>query len=161
MARKFSKATNDIENAGDCIALGVPTPAVFCLMRVMERGVQRLGKRLGVQLTGETVWQKILDQVNKQITLLPATTPGEKKRKAQFQARFGQSIQHLVRMEKSGYAPKGKLLSQNKHLKSMDSLRRSLGISYPSPNGFLTLPNTTTAAMRRIYRHLPPRPRLS
>jgi len=44
VARKFSKATNDMENAGDCIALGVPTPAVFCLMRVMERGVQRTGR---------------------------------------------------------------------------------------------------------------------
>jgi hypothetical protein len=86
VARKFSKATNDMENAGDCIALGVPTPAVFCLMRVMERGVQRLGTKLGVKLTGEKNWQNILEQINKQVKLLPNKTPAEKRRIANFAA---------------------------------------------------------------------------
>ena len=84
VAQKFPKAISDSEDAGNCIALGLATPAVFCLMRVMERGVQRLGKKLGVKLAGEMNWQNILDQVDKAIKALPAKTTAQKRRKAKF-----------------------------------------------------------------------------
>jgi hypothetical protein len=86
VAKKFSAASADIENAGNCIAVGLSTPAVFCLMRVMERGVQRLGKKLGVSVVGEKNWQTILNQLDKAVKLLPSKTPAEKRRTQNFAA---------------------------------------------------------------------------
>jgi hypothetical protein len=74
VARKFARAISDIEEAGNCIAVGRSTAAVFHLMRVMERGVQGFGKRLGVKLADEKNWQNILDEINKAVKALPETT---------------------------------------------------------------------------------------
>jgi hypothetical protein len=48
----FKRAAFDIRESGNCIALDLPTAAVFHLMRVAEHGIRRLAKRLpGVTLT--------------------------------------------------------------------------------------------------------------
>lgn len=86
VARKFPKATCDIEHAGDCIAVGQYTAAVFHLMRVMERGLQRLGKKLGIKVTEEKNWQNILDQIDKAVRSLPDNSPQLKSRKQKLAA---------------------------------------------------------------------------
>jgi hypothetical protein len=86
VASKFGSAVTDIENSGDCIALSLSTASVFHLMRVMERGVQKFGKRLGIVLTGEKNWQNILDEVNKAIKAMPDSPLAAKKKKAAFAA---------------------------------------------------------------------------
>jgi hypothetical protein len=63
----FPLASEDISEAGKCLALARGTAAVFHLMRVMEIGLQKLGDQLGVTLTSEKNWQNILDEVNKAI----------------------------------------------------------------------------------------------
>jgi hypothetical protein len=68
--QKFSQMSEDISEAGKCLALDRSTGAVFHLMRVMELGVQTLGDKLGVQLASEKNWQVILDGINKQIKAL-------------------------------------------------------------------------------------------
>lgn len=60
----FPELQYDITEAGNCIAFDRATAAVFHLMRVMEVGVQRFGSGLGVPLTNELCWQKILDSVS-------------------------------------------------------------------------------------------------
>jgi hypothetical protein len=72
VSRKFPDATEDIGEAGKCYACARYTACVFHLMRVMEHGVQRLGKKLRVTHVETTVWQKILDQINSAIRVLPA-----------------------------------------------------------------------------------------
>jgi hypothetical protein len=74
--KTFSEMTEDISEAGKCLALNRPTACVFHLMRVMERGVQRLGTKLGIQQVEIRVWQGILDQINPAIKKLdPKKTP--------------------------------------------------------------------------------------
>jgi hypothetical protein len=68
----FSELEYDITEAGNCIAFDRGTACVFHLMRVMEVGVQRFGTRLGILLTSEMNWQKILDQVNPAIRAMKA-----------------------------------------------------------------------------------------
>ena len=51
--------------------MGRGTACVFHLMRIMEVGVQELGKNLGVSLVDEKNWQNILDEVDKAIRALP------------------------------------------------------------------------------------------
>lgn len=65
VAEKFPKATEDVQEAHRCFALGRYTACVFHLMRVMELGVQSLGKKLGVARTQEKEWQPILRAPNK------------------------------------------------------------------------------------------------
>jgi hypothetical protein len=86
VAAKFRGTATDIESSGDCIALGLSTASVFHLMRVMERGVQRFGKRLGITLVGEKNWQNILDEINKAIKGMPDLPPAAKKKKAALAA---------------------------------------------------------------------------
>jgi hypothetical protein len=61
--------------AGNCYATGRGTACVFHLMRIMEVGVQELGKSLGVATVNQKVWQNILDEVNKAIKGLDPKNP--------------------------------------------------------------------------------------
>ncbi len=67
---EFPMMSEDISEAGKCLALNRPTATVFHLMRVMEIAVQRFGDRLGVALPTEKNWQNILDEINKAIKAL-------------------------------------------------------------------------------------------
>ena len=62
--------SSPLAEAAQRLALNRPSACVFHLMRVMETGVQILGKRLGIQLTANKNWQKILDEANKAIKAL-------------------------------------------------------------------------------------------
>jgi hypothetical protein len=61
VAKKFRDAANDIEHAGNCLALGESTACVFHLMRAMETAVRRLGERLHVTINPKDTWGKILN----------------------------------------------------------------------------------------------------
>lgn len=65
--QKFVQMSEDIAEAGKCLALSRSTAAVFHLMRVMELAVQRFGTEVGVPFAHEQNWQVILDQINKAI----------------------------------------------------------------------------------------------
>ena len=70
--------SEDIAEAGKCLAGRRPDSGVFHLMRVMEIAVQRLGSELGVGLASEKNWQNILDETNKAIKLLDHKIPRTK-----------------------------------------------------------------------------------
>jgi len=67
---KFPEMSEDISEAGKCLALNRSTATVFHLMRAMEIGVQRFGAKLGITLATEKNWQNILDEINKAIKAL-------------------------------------------------------------------------------------------
>jgi HEPN domain-containing protein len=83
VTKKFPKATEDIDEAGKCYAVGRYTACVFHLMRVMEIGVQSLGKKLGISKPTEREWQPILNDVNGAIRKLsnPPTPITAKQKK--------------------------------------------------------------------------------
>ncbi|WP_159008145.1 hypothetical protein [Bradyrhizobium sp. S69] len=85
VAEKFERANEDIAEAGKCLALQRPTACVFHLMRAMESAVQRLGKRLKVQIDVKVeTWHQIMLHVNKSIEQLPSKTPPQKRKKALY-----------------------------------------------------------------------------
>ena len=87
VGRKFPKAAEDIAEASKTLALQRSTACVFHLMRVMEIGIQALGKKLKVAINPETeTWYQIGEHVDKAIRALPAQTDREKKRKARLAA---------------------------------------------------------------------------
>jgi len=86
VASKFPRAAYDIVEASKCLALERSTAAVFHLMRVMELGVQSIGKKLGVSLTQDKTWQKILDDLNAPIKALPEKTRTQKRKKEHYSA---------------------------------------------------------------------------
>ena len=68
-------------------------PCVFYMMRVMEVGVQRLGKKLGVSLTAKTAtklsdlsWHQILDALNPKLKALPQKTVAQKDKYEKYAA---------------------------------------------------------------------------
>jgi hypothetical protein len=85
VTNKFSLATEDISEAGKCLALQRSTACVFHLMRALELGVQTLGKRLKVQIDVRTeTWHQIMLHVNKQTQALPSATRAQKAKKSKF-----------------------------------------------------------------------------
>ena len=75
----YPQLSYDVVEAGNCLALDRTTACVFHLMRIVEFGVQRFGDKLDVPLVNESVWQKIMDQVNSRILAMP-DKPAAKKR---------------------------------------------------------------------------------
>lgn len=70
---KFPNIQYDMVEAGNSYAAGRGTATVFHLMRIMETGVQELGKKLGVSLVNEKNWQNIIEEIDKAIRTLPKT----------------------------------------------------------------------------------------
>jgi len=88
---KFSNKSEDIAEAGKCLALVRPTAAVFHLMRVMEIGVRRFGDVLGVTLADDKNWQNILDEINKAIRALD--------QKAMLTKKYAAASAHLYNVK--------------------------------------------------------------
>jgi hypothetical protein len=76
--------TYDIVEAGNCLALERTTACVFHLMRIVEFCVQKLGEKLGVPLVNESVWQKIMDQVDSRIRDMPEKPAAKKRLKEKY-----------------------------------------------------------------------------
>jgi hypothetical protein len=90
---KLKMIETDVEAAVDCYALGHNLACVFHLMRVMEVGVQRFGKRLGVSLEHKTTgriadksWHQILNDLNPKLNALPQNTAKAKEKHEKFSA---------------------------------------------------------------------------
>jgi hypothetical protein len=64
---KFPQLTEDIVDAGKCLAFGRATAAVFHLMRIMEFGTQKFGAKLSVTFPTNKNWQVILNEADKAI----------------------------------------------------------------------------------------------
>ena len=65
----FAGMSEDISEAGKCLALKRPTACVFHLMRVMELGVQRLGAKMDTEINIKTeTWYQIIIHVQKKIS---------------------------------------------------------------------------------------------
>lgn len=98
VATRFAKSTEDIQEAGKCLALGRSTACVFHLMRVTEAAVQYLGKKFNVSLVGQKNWANILDEVDKAVKALPIKTSSQKRKRN----RYAESSAHL-RMVKDAW----------------------------------------------------------
>jgi hypothetical protein len=77
VARAFSRATDDIEEAAQCIAFDRSTACVFHLMRVLELGMYALADNLSVPNIQEN-WHNAIEQIEKAVRALPHGTPDEK-----------------------------------------------------------------------------------
>lgn len=62
---KFPSVISDIEEAGKCLSLSRATACVFHLMRVMEVGLQRLAKDLGIPYAPS--WESYINQINTKV----------------------------------------------------------------------------------------------
>jgi len=90
--KKFAQSIEDAEEAANCIALGRYTAGVFHMMRIMERGVQRLGKKLKITIpVEEKDWGQISNHINGALKKLPNSTTQEKR----IHARYAKAVVYL------------------------------------------------------------------
>jgi hypothetical protein len=94
----FPICQEDIVSAGNCIAVGLGTAAVFHLMRIAEMGLRAFARHLGLlrviedKKKGKTIpmeyaqWEKILKQLGEKIEskLLPMKRGPSKQKKQEF-----------------------------------------------------------------------------
>jgi hypothetical protein len=86
VAKKFKGASMDIQNAGNCLALGQGTACVFHLMRAMELAVRQLSARLKVTIKPQTTWRLMTGQMDDKIKKMPETTERLKRKKNDWEA---------------------------------------------------------------------------
>lgn len=94
----FPGCQEDIVSAGNCIAVGLGTSAVFHMMRVAEMGLRAFARHLGLirviedKKKGKTIpmeyaqWEKVLNQLGEKIEskLLPMKRGPSKQKKQEF-----------------------------------------------------------------------------
>jgi hypothetical protein len=85
VAKKFKNAPDDIESAGNCLALQQPTACVFHLMRAMEVAVRQLGKRLKVTITPQTTWRQMTNLMDHKIKAMAEATTVQKRKKNRWE----------------------------------------------------------------------------
>jgi hypothetical protein len=81
---KFRNARDDLEHAGNCLALGEGTACVLHLMRMMEIVIRDLGGRLGMTFDLKDTWGGILRAFDAKIEAMPAATADEQSKKHQW-----------------------------------------------------------------------------
>ena len=81
VAKKFRKAADDTEWAGNCLALGQPTACVLHLDRTMEIALRNLAGKLGLTPAAKDTMGKILNDMEAPINKMPDKTDREKRRK--------------------------------------------------------------------------------
>jgi hypothetical protein len=81
VAQKFKAATDDIERAGNCLALREPTACIFHLMRAMEIAVRKLGAKVNVTITPQSTWRLITGAMDAKIKGMPDATDLQKRKK--------------------------------------------------------------------------------
>lgn len=69
VASRFQDAAYDIQEAANCLALGLHTASVFHCMRVLEHGPHYLAKKLQVSFTHAT-WNTAINQIEKSIKMI-------------------------------------------------------------------------------------------
>jgi len=81
VAKKFNAARDDIESAGNCLALGESTACVLHLMRAMEAAIHKLAKKLRVTIKPRDTWGAILRNMDSGIKALPQATAKQQRKK--------------------------------------------------------------------------------
>jgi hypothetical protein len=80
---KFPSACPDIKDAGNCLALGLWTAAVFHLMRVAEFGMRALAKERSVTVGAAPLewepWGKVIEATKAQSKLINQWSKGQRK----------------------------------------------------------------------------------
>jgi hypothetical protein len=95
---KLPALSRDIESASRAIGVGLPTAAVFHLMRVAEYGLRRLAKRLKVPKNKirHKTWGKMLEAINSAIVALTAPgSPPLTERQRKLRDHAAEAAAHL------------------------------------------------------------------
>ena len=92
----FPEIDGDVMDASRCLGVGLPTGAVFYLMRVMEFGIRRLAKRLKVKASKvrRKTWDTIIKEIDAAILALSALPNLSPKRRI-VRDRCSEATAHL------------------------------------------------------------------
>jgi hypothetical protein len=81
VATKFKDARDDIERAGNCLALGESTACVLHLNRAMEIVIRALARKLRMTIVAKDNWGSLLGNMADKINKMPDHTEREKRKK--------------------------------------------------------------------------------
>jgi hypothetical protein len=84
VAKKFPRAQNDIEWAGNCLALGQATACVLHLDRAMEIATRRLATKLRITPNAKDSWGMVLGKMTDPIQKMADDTPAQKRKKEKW-----------------------------------------------------------------------------
>jgi hypothetical protein len=90
----FESATDDIIEAGNCLALGRGTACVMHLMRVLEAGLKALAGALEIERQND--WGSYIREINRALAVR-GSMPGPKSPDAQFYAEMAAQFEYLKR----------------------------------------------------------------
>lgn len=92
--KRLPKAIDDMVEAGKCLAVARYTACVFHLMRVVEIGAKKLGKKLVPSLTHKATLGDITRAIAPVIVAMPTHTAKESERKEAF-SKTADHLNHI------------------------------------------------------------------
>jgi len=104
---KFENARQDIKDAGNSLAAGLPIACVFHLMRVAEIGLRHIAAKVGVKLQDKgkpqpieyATWDKVLSGIQSEINKAKAMPQGPRKaRRHSFFSEAAEYCSYLKEM---------------------------------------------------------------
>lgn len=129
---KFEKARNDIRDAGNCLAAGLPTACIFHLMRVAEIGLRHIATKVGVKLTDKNkpqpieyaTWDKVIVNIRSKISQASTLPQGPRKaRKLAFFSDAAEQCSYLKDMWRNEVSHTRKRYNQPEALGVMQRVR--------------------------------------
>jgi hypothetical protein len=97
LGRKFKEAHDDIEHAGNCLAVGEGTACVLHLARAMDAILNQLATRLKIKIGGKDTWGVLLSAMSTKINKMPEATQKQKNRRD----RWSEARVHLFHVKEA------------------------------------------------------------
>jgi len=114
---KFPEAAEDVENAGDCLALNQGTACVFHLMRAMEVVVRRLARRFSLPTGLDVTWVVLTGNMTDKIASWP------KKHKRAIWSAAVSNLHHVGRATRNPTMHPKKTYTQQQAREVYDAVR--------------------------------------
>jgi hypothetical protein len=132
VCEKFEKARQDIKDAGNCLAAGLPTACVFHLMRVAEFGLRSIATRVGVKLKKKgkpqpiafATWGEVIQGINGTLASIRTQPPGPRKnRKLQFYSDTAEQCMYIKDLWRNEVSHTRKRYTGREAVEVMERLR--------------------------------------
>jgi hypothetical protein len=124
---KFESARQDVKDAGNCLAAGLPTACVFHLMRVAEFGLRSIARKVGVKLKKRldfATWGEVIQGINRALASVRAQPHGPgRNRKLQFYSDAAEQCMYIKDLWRNEVSHTRKRYTEREAIEATQRLR--------------------------------------
>jgi hypothetical protein len=134
---KIEEARQDVKDAGNCLAAGLPTACVFHLMRTAEFGLRKIAAKVGVKLKIKgkrqpiefATWGEVIQGIKTALASVRTLPHGSRKnRKLQFYSDAAEHCTYIKDVWRNEVSHTRKRYAESEALEVMQRLRHFMSL---------------------------------